>query len=1766
MVLRKDRRKFKRLPTQGAKYDGPNADEFCDFFFATAKPSDQIGWVNLFYINERKNQDRYNFEITYPFASKDYPTITRTYVVLRGDQRTQEPDADTRDPIYRDLLLTDHKIVRIQQPELDALFVQVSRTFERLPGPVITSYEMNQPQQVVTVDVQDVAYDAAPPINPDALTEVTKLERKTTAKATTTLGKVPSVFPDFNYVTSRDDAVIPYRHRKFLGALPSVQISQIQAGQASVPVLADVDWYATDHQITEFKHQYSRTVRNLTAPIALLEYRLTPEQQLSTVTETWAPGLQTIVPQPLLTEADAIQLGNNESIKSETVVPNVFPQSVFETEIPDPIPLKFRVTIPVSTTTQTSIGTAVPPVLGTGELSARDEQTKEFWHRLMTRGRDPTQLPVSLVSYDLTPDQQVSQIIETLDAGLQTLTAVPLLIKGSVDNLGNNTSLRSTTTIPDVFNRAEYRVIIPDPVPEKFKVTIPVSESALTSVGEAIPPVLGTGELERIDQQEKEFWHRVTVRGRNITQLPVSLLSYELTPEQQIETVIETLDVGIQTLSPNALLLKASVDNLGNNTSLKTTGTVPDVFNKAEYRATIPDIIPEKFRVTVPVTESVLTTAGVASPPVLQTGDLERVDQQEKEFWHRQTIRGRAGVILPVSLVSYEMTPDQQVGQVIETLATGLQTIAPDAETIKASVDNLGNNTSLKSVTEVPNVFDKAEYRITIPDPVPEKFKVTIPVSESMLTSAGSAAPPVLGTGELERIDQQEKEFLHRVTVRGRNIAQLPVSLLSYELTPEQQIGSVIETLDAGLQTLSPNALLLKASVDNLGNNTSLKSQTTVPDVFGKAEYRATIPDIIPEKFRVTVPVTESILTSAGVAAPPVLQTGDLERIDQQEKEFWHRQTIRGRAGITLPVSLVSYEMTPDQQVAQVVETLNTGLQTITPDATTVKASVDNLGNNTSLKSVTEVPNVFDKAEYRVTIPDPVPEKFKVTIPVSESMLTSAGSAAPPVLGTGELERIDQQEKEFLHRVTVRGRNIAQLPVSLLSYELTPEQQIGTVLETLDVGLQTLSPNALLLKASVDNLGNNTSLKSQTTIPDVFSKAEYRATIPDIVPEKFRVAVPVTESQITSAGTAVPPMLGTGDLERIDQQEKEFHHRLTIKGRAGVTLPVSLASYEMTPDQQVAQVIETLNTGLQTITPDATTVKASVDNLGNNTSLKSVAEVPNVFDKAEYRKTIPDIIPEKFRVAVPTTESSITSAGLATIPILATGDLERTDQQEKEFTHRLMVKGRAGVSLPVSLSSYKMSRVKQVMTVLETLDNGLQTIAPTVLTEEAEVTNLGNDTSLKLEGTVPVLFTEQQYEKSIPDLVPQEFRAVVPTLVSEELIAGDAAIPVLGTGDISHSEKQIDAFTYRDRLETRAGISLPQTLTNKEVTREFGGGATSVTATLANQGTQVLDEGYLFLKSEIKNLGNGMELKTTQKFVENSVWPILTSQLWDPEMRTVYPEIKAVVPAGTAPDPDPGGSTFAWLSEVKAIDKWRSLKTTTSRTPAYLTKDSALITYEMKPYRFPGYLQFSGTGYYTRAAEAVLVQHTIRTWWVKSTTTPIIPFDKIITGDVIINNLTGTGLEYARNVLHDGFQFGVLFFPATTPTATQYSLGNQIGTTLEYFILLTGNGTGYTPGNTLTLGGPGVTINVTILTVGTGGSIASYSPTMGSFPTWPVASTPAVVGGGSGTGAGFTVLGLHVPVYDGNKWIGNERVIGAKVHPEKEKNIWKIQTESVIME
>ena len=324
-VVRKDSRLAGyQLPAHGDAYQGPEQQKMEGFEFATAVPTDQTGWVDWYYLNERANEDAYNALVAYPYADKNYPQVTRTYTRLRSDvfgdasALPDEKQADAVDPQYPDLKLVDHKVIRFDDPTLDALFVNVQRVYERLPSPIIRSYEQNEVKQVVTIDTQEVVQEEVP--TSSATTEVLKVERTTTAKSKVTTGTVPDVFPADAHEISIPD-VLPEEMR---AVIPTVTEAEDIEGDAVLPTLGTGELNKSEVQKNEFVKRTSVTKRADVLPKQLVDKDLEHLSQgrfgegfasEGTVTKRAQVGDQNLDTGRFVTDSTVKQLGDGTTMK-----------------------------------------------------------------------------------------------------------------------------------------------------------------------------------------------------------------------------------------------------------------------------------------------------------------------------------------------------------------------------------------------------------------------------------------------------------------------------------------------------------------------------------------------------------------------------------------------------------------------------------------------------------------------------------------------------------------------------------------------------------------------------------------------------------------------------------------------------------------------------------------------------------------------------------------------------------------------------------------------------------------------------------------------------------------------------------------------------------------------------------------------------------------------------------------------------------------------------------------------------------------------------------------------------------------------------------------------------------------------------------------------------------------------------------------------------------------------------------------------------------
>lgn len=384
-------------PDKGSRYLGPNEEEFRDFKFSTCipYPDSPVGWWLLFYLNERENQDAYNYSIEYPWVDKSYPRYTRTYVILR--EKLETPDPDETDPINPLLSLTRFNVTRADDPIIDSLFVAITKIFERVPAP--TKFTLDRPE-----------------------------------------------------------SVLPFNMRV---AVPATAVTEVQEEAAETPILDrnETDWTVDETTDSFNRRTVVRTKRVIPNGSITLNKgnELTREQQLASSEETWAEGDQTIVPRATIISSTIDDVGNNTTVKKEVTVDRVFPATEIKVEIPDIIPTPFRALVPTRTIGITSEGQVVEPVLQAGELERIHRAETDLIKREIVTGRDITQLPKTLTDFDIDGIPSHGSVFggvyenaRTLALGPQTVDEGFYVKQSSVQNLGNGLTLKETKQLSGV--------------------------------------------------------------------------------------------------------------------------------------------------------------------------------------------------------------------------------------------------------------------------------------------------------------------------------------------------------------------------------------------------------------------------------------------------------------------------------------------------------------------------------------------------------------------------------------------------------------------------------------------------------------------------------------------------------------------------------------------------------------------------------------------------------------------------------------------------------------------------------------------------------------------------------------------------------------------------------------------------------------------------------------------------------------------------------------------------------------------------------------------------------------------------------------------------------------------------------------------------------------------------------------------------------------------------------------------------------------------
>jgi hypothetical protein len=554
-----------------------------------------------------------------------------------------------------------------------------------------------------------------------------------------------------------------------------------------------------------------------------------------------------------------------------------------------------------------------------------------------------------------------------------------------------------------------------------------------------------------------------------------------------------------------------------------------------------------------------------------------------------------------------------------------------------------------------------------------------------------------------------------------------------------------------------------------------------------------------------------------------------------------------------------------DGQLVTVTTQRKGSLNYIPPSPTATRTVEVNREDAESLvERIVDTPEIFTAQTFQVERPDPIPQKFRVAVPLQSSQEVVAGQAELPELSEGEISRAEQQQNKFLKRVSATSRDQTVLPQTLIQKATDNDRQEVTITETLQLG-DTDEVATATTTVESEALGDGNYVIRKTAVPKVFAGEAYSKTKEDLTPQKFRGAQEDTTFEQTIAGIAAPPSLGSGEFAKSEQQVNNFVKRVSTTSRA-ITEAVTLVERVLTQEGQIATRTLTLSSGDQFFVPSSLLIDANVEALGDGRTVKTETRVPTVFAGRSIQKSRVDLTPQKFRAAQEDTTAEETIAGTINPNIaLGAGEFAKSEQQITQFVKRVSTNTR-DISASTDLSEIVITPQGQVATRTLRLSAEAQSIQPDALLVDGSIEALGDGRTIKTETRVPNVFSEKVFSIERPDNVPQKFKAKIPVLTTQESISGIASTPSLSVGQFAKSEQQVTEFVKRTSITSR-DTSQAAVLTGVQYTPELGGGMAVVIETYPFSGSSPTVPDFGVISDEVEDLGDGTKVRRQVKLL-----------------------------------------------------------------------------------------------------------------------------------------------------------------------------------------------------------------------------------------------------------------------------------------------------------
>ena len=376
----------------------------------------------------------------------------------------------------------------------------------------------------------------------------------------------------------------------------------------------------------------------------------------------------------------------------------------------------------------------------------------------------------------------------------------------------------------------------------------------------------------------------------------------------------------------------------------------------------VDNLIPQKFR---RLSQTLKTEQEVVpdTEPQDPTGDVTLVQVEQQKNTGKATLTTISDTINEnQSALIGEEYGDIVTKETEEKLVPDGTDAKSGITIISSIVEPLGNGKSVMSSKEVkggqwPDPVEK-EVSKEIPDLIPGKFRRFINRLMQTRKIAASAIPNTVSLSGDEQAKIYKKETPDRAEekVISQTLDNNDDPLISKIITAQGQVADVAESLVEEGDDITASAVIVDGSVEALGNGKAVKKTVTVPEVFPEFRISTEIPDLIPAKFKVSIPTQTTSEVSEGIVPEELtLADSELSRTEDQLTVFRKRVTSTTR-NTSEAEPLFGTEMTSTfgGGLATIEESLESAA-TAEVGFDVLKSTVEPIGPNQSVKSTTRL-------------------------------------------------------------------------------------------------------------------------------------------------------------------------------------------------------------------------------------------------------------------------------------------------------------------------------------------------------------------------------------------------------------------------------------------------------------------------------------------------------------------------------------------------------------------------------------------------------------------------------------------------------------------------------------------------------------------------------------------------------------------------------------------------------------------------------------------